>query len=445
MSSARQIGFLALLIGASALAQGTETPITLDPTLLQVLWIATCAGLVLMMQPGFALLESGMARAKNSVNVIMKNFTDCAISSLGYWAVGYGLMFGANPSGFIGVSSFLSTPTDPLSGVNLLYQIFFAATTATIISGAVAERIRYIPYLVGTFFVVTLIYPVYGGWVWGGTAEAPAWLRGLGFLDTAGGAAVHMIGGFTALAAVMILGPRFGRFGRDGSLRNIPGHSLPLAALGAFLLWVGWLGFNGGATNPNFSDLGRILLNTHLGAAAGIVGTLLALSLQRRPILLTLMMNGALGGLVSVTAGAKYMDPPFAILTGLIAGVIVVYGGQLLHARRIDDVVDAVPVHGFCGFWGVVATGLFFSGDLFDPARVGIQLLGGAVAAVWAFGTGYLVFGLINRSLGLRAGTTHEQRGLDYSEHYELGYAEFMAARTHAEMPSAVKKEEAAH
>jgi ammonium transporter, Amt family len=401
--------------------------------IIHTVWIATCAGLVLMMQPGFALLESGFCRAKNAVNVIMKNFTDCAIASLAYWAIGFGLMFGTSFGGLIGTSDFFPSG-EGASLVNVLYQTFFAATAATIISGAVAERIRFMPYLVGSAIVVCLIYPLYGAWVWGGTAENPGWLRGMGFLDTAGGAAVHIIGGFTALGAVVVLGPRFGRFSRTGEVRSIPGHNLPLAALGAFLLWVGWIGFNGGATDPDFKDLGKIVLNTHLGAAAGVVGAMLTLSIHRRPLLMSAVINGALGGLVSITAGAKYMDPGFAVLAGLVGGMICVVGPAVLQRMKIDDVVDAVSVHGFCGLWGTIATGLFHSERLFDPSQIMVQALGAAVAATWAFGMGWTVYKVLDLIMGLRASTEHEQRGLDYTEHYEIGYGEFMASRTHRDL-----------
>jgi Amt family ammonium transporter len=386
-----------------------------------------------MMQPGFALLESGFCRAKNAVNVIMKNFTDCAIASLAYWAIGFGLMFGTSFGGFIGTTDFFPSG-EGASLVNVLYQTFFAATAATIISGAVAERIRFIPYLVGSAIVVCLIYPLYGAWVWGGTAENPGWLRGLGFLDTAGGAAVHIIGGFTALGALVVLGPRFGRFSRTGEVREIPGHNLPLAALGAFLLWVGWIGFNGGATDPDFKDLGKIILNTHLGAASGVLGAMLALGINRRPLLMSAVINGALGGLVSITAGAKYIDPAFAVAIGLVGGMICVVGPAVLQRMKIDDVVDAVSVHGFCGLWGTIATGLFHSERLFDPGQIMVQALGAAVAAVWAFSMGWAVYKVLDLVMGLRASTEHEQRGLDYTEHYEIGYGEFMASRTHRDL-----------
>ncbi|WP_395792559.1 ammonium transporter [Aquimonas sp.] len=402
-------------------------PASLD--VVHLVWIAACCGMVLMMQPGFALLESGFARSKNAVNVLMKNFTDCAITSLGFWLVGFGLMFGTNPSGWFGTSSFMPNASSEL--VNVLFQTLFAATAATIISGAVAERIRYLPYLLGTLGVVVVIYPLFGSWAWGGSVEQPGWLRGLGFLDSAGGAAVHTVGGFVALAACIVLGPRFGRFGRDGSVREVPGHSLPLAALGAFLLWIGWFAFNGGAAEKDFSDLGRIVLNTHLAAAAGILGAIGLLLVRRKPILMSTVINGALGGLVSITAGAKYLGPASAVLVGLCAGLIVVAGGHLLRRLQIDDVVDAVPVHAFCGVFGTLMLGVLFEGAPLDAGRIGVQAIGAAVAAVWAFGMGYAVFKLIDVVIGLRAPVDHERSGLDYTEHHELAYPEFMTARTH--------------
>lgn len=419
--------FILLSFPCLAFAEVTEAN-------LYSVWMATCAGLVLLMQPGFALLESGFARAKNSVNVIMKNFTDCAFASLAYWAFGFALMYGVSWQGVIGTTGFFPDGQEGTSMLSVLYQTFFAATAATIISGAVAERIRFIPYLVGSVLVVCVIYPIYGSWVWGGTAESPGWLRGLGFLDSAGGAAVHTVGGFTALAAIIILGPRFGRFSRTGEAREIPGHNLPIAALGAFLLWVGWLGFNGGAVDRSFSDLGRIVLNTHLGASAGIVGSMAALLFTRTPILMSTVVNGALGGLVAVTAGSKYIDPLFAVITGLIAGGIVVFGARMLRFFRVDDVVDAVSVHGFCGVWGTLATGLFFKDHLFDLAQIKIQLLGVFVAIFWAFSMGLVVYKVIDLILGLRVSTENEQHGLDYTEHYEMGYGEFMTARTHRDI-----------
>ncbi len=416
-------------IALVALAPGLAYARSDAESLAHTAWIGACAGLILLMRPGFALLESGLCRAKNAVNVIMKNFSDCAIASLAFWAVGYGLMFGPSLGGWVGSAEFFPGG----SGAGLLhvfYQTLFAATAATIISGAVAERIRFIPYLVGSAVIVCLIYPLYGAWAWGGSAESPGWLRGLGFLDTAGGAAVHTVGGFVALGALRVIGPRFGRFSRTGEVRSIPGHNLPMAALGAFLLWAGWIGFNGGAADADFRDLGKIVLNTHLGAAAGVVGAMLALRINRRPLSMTVVINGALGGLVSITAGAKYVTPPFAIAIALVGGMIVALGPALLLRAKIDDCVDAVSVHGFCGLWGTFAVGLFHQQRMFDPAQLGVQALAAAVAAAWGFAMGWVVYKTLDRTLGLRASTEQEQRGLDVAEHNEVGYGEFIPTRT---------------
>jgi Amt family ammonium transporter len=417
---------IALAIAPTAHAAGAIDELANN---LHLIWIAVCAGLVLLMQPGFAFVESGFARAKNAVNVLMKNFTDCGLATIGYWFIGFGLMFGSNPTGFFGTDGFM--PGDETNLVNVLYQTFFAATAATIISGAVAERIRYLPYLIGTVFVVALIYPVYGSWVWGGTAEQPGWLRELGFLDSAGGLAVHGVGGFIALAAIIVLGPRHGRFGRDGSARDIPGHSMPLAALGAFLLWIGWLGFNGGSTERDFSDLGRIVMNTHIAASTGIIGAISLQALRGNRILMSAVINGALGGLVGVTAAVKFVSPLGAALIGLASGVIVVSGSALLKRMRIDDVVDAVPVHGFCGVFGTVMTGVLYAAEPLDGSRMLVQLVGALAGVAWAFAAGWVVFKLIDMTVGLRAPTDHEQAGLDYTEHAELGYPEFQSIRTH--------------
>lgn len=222
-----------------------------------------------------------------------------------------------------------------------------------------------------------------------------------------------------------------GRFSRKGESREIPGHNLPMFALGAFILWFGWNGFNGGSAKEDFSDLGLILLNTNLGGAAGMVGAMLTMVFLRTPLLLTSSVNGALGGLVSVTAGCTTMDPAFAMLTGMIGGAIVILGSRLLDSARIDDVVGAIPVHAFCGVWGTLAAGLFYVGDLFSLERMTTQFIGVVAAFIWSFGTSWAMFKLIDVTMGLRASTMHEQRGLDISEHYEVGYSDFVQASTH--------------
>lgn len=402
-----------------------------DQNLIYSVWIAICCALVFLMQPGFALLEGGLVRAKNTINVVMKNYADVAVGSLFFWAIGFGIMYGDNPSGFFGTSNYFGQITD-ISLTEVTYQLLFAATAATIVSGSLAERVSFIPYLVGAICITTIIYPVFGSWAWGGTGDNVGWIASLGFHDAAGGTVVHAIGGWCALAAAIVLGPRLGRFGKkDGKVRDIPGHNLPMFATGAFLLWVGWFGFNGGAAKADFSDLGLILLNTHLSAAAACFSAIVVMKLRGMPIIMTRFINGGLGGLVAITAGCNVVEPVFAILIGLIAGGIVVYGDTFLERFKIDDVVGAVPVHAFCGVWGTLAVGMFNSAGMFNVDLIVAQMIGVIASFVWGFGVAFIVFKVIDLTVGLRASTFHEQRGLDYTEHNELGYAEFMNVQLH--------------
>lgn len=392
---------------------------------LNTAWVVLASALVFFMQAGFALLESGMSRAKNAVNVMMKNFMDACVGSIVFWLVGFGLMFGANLSGWFGASHFFPSSGEPWDFTFLLFQMMFAATAATIASGAMAERTRYGAYLFGAVLICGFIYPLFGSWAWGGEYGGQGWLAKLGFIDFAGSTVVHSVGAWCALAGILVLGPRLGRFAPDGTPRLIPGHNLSLVTLGAFILWVGWFGFNAGSTLEMNASLGLIALNTHLAAAAGALGAVLALRSSSSPILLTTTVNGALGGLVGITAGCASMEPGFALLTGLVAGVLVVYGLALMVRLRLDDVVGAVPVHGFAGVWGTVAAGLFYTGDLFDGSRVAVQLIGVAAAFVWAFPVALLMYFILDKTIGLRVPVLHEQRGLDFSEHAEVGYPEF--------------------
>ena len=424
------------MLPSLAHAQTTEVNYT---EIIQTVWLGICCALIFLMQPGFALLEGGLVRAKNTINVVMKNFADVSVGALFFWAIGFGILFGENSTGFFGANGFfgsavgsgghsLSTSAD----LNLIYQMLFAATAATIVSGSLAERVSFVPYLIGAVLITTLIYPVFGSWAWGGSDEHMGWLRGLGFHDAAGGTVVHAIGGWCALAGAIVLGPRLGRFGKkDGQVREVPGHNLPMFATGAFLLWVGWFGFNGGAAKTDLSDLGQILLNTHLSAASACFSAIVVMKLRGMPIIMTRFINGGLGGLVAITAGCNVVEPQFAIVIGLTAGAIVVFGDTFLHRFRIDDVVGAVPVHAFCGVWGTLAVGLFSTGDLFNIDLLVAQMIGVISSFVWGFGAAFTVFKTIDLTLGLRASTFHEQRGLDYTEHNELGYAEFMKAEMH--------------
>lgn len=411
-----------LLMPSVALAD-TETIITISS---KTIWMATSIALVFFMQAGFALLECGTSRAKNAVNVIMKNYTDICFGSVLFWAYGYGLMFGDSQMGIIGFNHFLPTMSTNNETIPLVFQLMFAATAATIVSGAVAERMHFGSYLVCAMIICSIIYPIFGHWVW----NENGWLAQHGFIDFAGATVVHSIGGWCALAGVMVLGPRLGRFSKTGESRHIPGHNLPIVALGGFILWLGWFGFNGGSIS-NFEDLGGVLLNTHLGACSGAVGALLFLILTGKPILMTATVNATIGGLVSVTAGADIMTPAMAILTGLISGVILVWGTELLERAKIDDVVGAIAAHGLCGAWGTLAAGMFYSGDMFSIPRISIQFLGIIAGFAWGFSSSYATFKIVDKLIGLRASSIHEQRGLDYTEHNEIAYTEFGQTMMH--------------
>ncbi|MEM7479717.1 MAG: ammonium transporter [Acidobacteriota bacterium] len=393
---------------------------------INTVWLMTATTLIFFMQLGFAFLEGGSVRSKNTVNVVMKNFVDMCFGALFFWFVGYGLMFGTNPTGWFGTDHFILS-----SGVDwdfslLLFQMMFAATAATIVSGAMAERIRFWPYLVISVLVTIGVYSVFGSWVWGSYyGETQGWLRKLGFIDFAGATVVHSIGGWCAMAGILVLGPRLGRFAQDGTARTIPGHNLPLVAAGGFILWVGWFGFNGGSALEAGANLGRILLNTHLSGSAGVVGAILLMGLLRRPVLMTTTVNGGLAGLVASTGGCATMSAPFAVLTGLVAGAILVLGLAVFDGLGLDDPVGAVSVHAFNGVWGTVAAGLFVSGDLFNLEQVTVQLIGVVAAFLWAFPISWVIFRGVDLLIPLRASTMHEQRGLDFTEHYEMGYPEF--------------------
>lgn len=398
---------------------------------MDVVWIVTAGALVFFMQAGFAFVESGMTRSKNAINVIMKNYTDVCFGTLVYWLLGYGLMFGANESGWFGTDHFMLHFAKPEEMAFLFFQTMFAATAATIASGAMAERTRYWSYIIGSMVITSFIYSVYGSWAWGSHYSGKGWLSEMGFIDFAGSTVVHSIGGWAALAGIIVLGPRLGKFGPNGEIRNIPGHNLSSVALGGFILWLGWFGFNAGSTTAATVDIGLIALNTHFAAAAGAVGSVIMMALLDKKIYMTMTVNGSLGGLVGITSGCATMQPGYAVVTGLVAGMIVVIGIRLLDRIRLDDVVGAVSVHGFAGAWGTLAAGLFKTGDLFNSDQIFVQLVGIGAAFVWAFPVSLMTYWILDRVIGLRADSQHEQRGLDFSEHHEVGYPEFQQKQLH--------------
>lgn len=390
---------------------------------IDMVFIGFSAILVFLMQSGFALLESGMVRAKNTVNVLMKNYVDLCVVMLVFWIVGYGLMWGNNPTGFFGISKFLLSSGDPKETLNLFYQIMFAATAATILSGALAERINFPAYIVISIIVSGFIYPIFGSWAW----SEGGWLAELEFIDFAGSTVVHGIGGWCALAAAIILGPRLGRFGADGKTRSILGHNLPLVAMSGFLLWFGWFGFNMGSAGTVDASIPLILFNTNVGGAAGGVAGVTLMLLTRQPVLLTTTVAASIGGLVAITAGAATMTPIFAAISGGVGGIIAVGGIHLLEKLQIDDAVGAVPCHAFAGFWGTIAAGMFYAPNMFDAEIMFVQFVGAFACMIWAFVGGYILFSALNIALRIRVSAGSERRGLDFTEHYEIGYPEFQS------------------
>lgn len=406
--------------------------LTLNKDHLDMTWVILAGALVFFMQAGFALLESGLSRAKNSVNVIMKNYADLCVGSIAFTAVGYGLMFGDNETGFLGTNHFFFLgERNPSEYAFLFFQIMFAATAATIASGAMAERTKFFGYLVGALGICAFIYPVFGSWVWGSHYSGQGWLAKMGFIDFAGSTVVHSIGGWCALAAVIVLKPRLGRFSKTGAKREIPGHNLNYMALGGFILWLGWFGFNAGSTLEINETIGLIALNTHLSAASGVISVVGLSWLLKRPVLARNAVNGSIAGLVGITAGCATMNPFFAVLTGIVSGFVVLMADRLMEYYEFDDVVGAVAAHGFAGAWGTLAAGLFYADNLFDPMIVLVQLIGVIAAFLWAFPLALLMYWVIDKTIGLRASSTDERRGLDYTEHYELGYPEFQKDTLH--------------
>ena len=413
--------FLSTSVSASTAPNIQEIRISLDSV-----WVVIGGILVFFMQAGFALIESGSVRSKNTVNVLMKNYMDTCIGGLVFWLFGFGLMFGLNQSGWIGLSHFMPNQMDDWHWNLLFFQMMFAATATTIASGAMAERIHFVAYVVSAIFVSGVIYPVFGSWAWGGLFGGDGWLKAMGFIDFAGSTVVHSIGGWVALAGIIVLGPRLGRFGRKGQSHFLAGHNLPLVALGGFILWFAWFGFNAASTVSANVSIGRIALNTHLAACAAASTYMILALIRSKAVLIRNTINASLAGLVAITAGCATMSPIFAIMTGVGAGILISFVPQLLVKMQLDDVVDAVAVHGVCGAWGTLAAGAFLETNLFGANVMYVQVIGIFAAFVWGFGLALLVFKILDKVLGgLRVSQQHEQRGLDYTEHAELSYPEF--------------------
>ncbi|GMV39655.1 MAG: ammonium transporter [Myxococcales bacterium] len=433
---------LALCAGVTAARpaladDGTDVKVMLD-----TLWVIIAGALVFFMNAGFGLLETGLVRSKNAVNVLAKNFTVAAIAGLAFYAVGFGLMFG-DGTPLLGLTGFFlggadTSPAmgDAYSGVfgslgwagvpleaKFFFQACFAMTAASIVSGAVAERIKFQSFLVFSLLLIALVYPVTGHWIWGG-----GWLAERGFWDFAGSTQVHALGGFAALTGAIVLGPRRGKYGRNGEVRPIPGHNIALATAGGFILWLGWIGFNAGSTMAaDPAAISRIAAATVLASFAGIVGSLVATWVRARTFDLTMMINGCLAGLVAVTAPCAFVSLPSAVLIGLVGGLLVVPAVVLFDRARVDDPVGATSVHLVGGIWGTLAVGLFaearFSADVGDGLLFGggasllaTQALGVAAVGVFVVLASTALWLLIRRVMGLRVDAEEEYLGLDLAE-----------------------------
>ncbi len=404
-----------------------------------IVWTAVAASLVFFMQAGFAMVESGFTRAKNAGNIMMKNLMDFCMGGFAYWAIGFGLMFGVS-NGFVGWSNFFvnfdNTGIDGQWGYTFwFFQMVFAATAATIVSGAMAERTKFIGYLIYSFFISLVIYPVFGHWAWGNlfnsaNVDAGAWLAKRGFIDFAGSTVVHSVGGWAALAGAIVIGPRIGKFRKDGKPNAIPGHSLTLGALGVFILFLGWFGFNPGSTTAANGTLARVAVNTLLAGCMGANTALITSWFKFGKPDIGMTLNGTLAGLVAITSPCFTVTPLGAVIIGSIAGVLVIFAVLFFDKIRIDDPVGAISVHGVCGAFGTISAALFhenlFLGKEYDLiGQLTTQLIGVATAFAWTFTTAFVLFKVIAMTVGLRVPAEEEIGGLDLNEHGANCYPDF--------------------
>ena len=414
-------------------------------SLIDTLWVFLAAILVFFMNLGFASVEAGFARSKNTVNILSKNFIVFAVSSLGFLLLGWGIMFGGdNP--FIGTENLFILGGQDLSAYNetltssvpfwgkFFFQLVFCGTAATIVSGAVAERVKYVTFIIFSFVLTLVIYPIVGHWVWGG-----GWLAELGFLDFAGDSVVHSVGGWAALAGAMLLGPRIGKYGKDGKPKAIPGHSMSLAVIGLFVLWLGWFGFNPGSTMSfqNPSDVFHILMTTNTSAIAAVItATATSWIVLKKPDL-GMTINGCLAGLVGVTGGCAYVSIEVSLLIGALSGILVVFAVGFFDKMKIDDPVGATSVHLGCGIFGTICVGLFAqegvtslsvtNGLLYGGGfrLLGIQLLGIVAIGAFTFVSSGLVWLVLKKTIGIRVSREEEIQGLDIGEHGNVAYPDF--------------------
>ncbi|MEA4999971.1 MAG: ammonium transporter [Candidatus Limiplasma sp.] len=413
---------------------------------MDTIWVLFATALVFFMQAGFAMVETGFTRAKNAGNIIMKNLMDFAIGAVVYWFIGFSIMFGKDNGGLFGSIGLLLSgdllvlPANISKFTFVMFQTVFAATSATIVSGAMAERTKFISYCIYSAVISILVYPVSGHWIWGG-----GWLAQLGFIDFAGSTAVHMVGGIAAFVGAMFLGPRIGKYDKAGKPQAIPGHSLTLGALGVFILWFGWFGFNPGSTlsveGAAAEAVGSIFMTTNLAAAASTCTVMIITWIRYKKPDVSMTLNGSLAGLVAVTAGCAAVDPVGAFFIGVIAGFLVVFGVEFIDKIiKVDDPVGAVAVHGICGASGTLMVGLFATdGGVFYGGGfhlLGVQALGVLSVAAWVTVTMVILFTILKVTVGLRVSATEEIRGLDIEEHGLISsYADFMPMLSQGEIP----------
>ncbi len=396
---------------------------------IDTVWVLLAAILIFMMQMGFASVEAGFTRSKNTANILMKNLLDFCFGSLLFWLFGFRIMFGADPFAGLIADPFAlgsAVPSNIPQTAFLIFQTMFCATTATIVSGAMAERTQFRAYLVYCIFISAFIYPISGHWTWGG-----GWLSALGFHDFAGSAVVHSAGGWLALVGAAMVGPRIGKY-KNGKPHAILGHNLAIATLGVFILWIGWFGFNPGSTvgisTPELQQsASTVFMNTNISAATGALTALIVAWVRYGKPSLSLSLNGVLAGLVGITAGCDAVSSAGAALTGIICGAAMVFAVSFFDSvAKVDDPVGAISVHGVCGSLGTILTGIFAldGGLLYGGGlhMLGVQLLGAAVYAAWAILCGLILFYVLRRTIGLRVDRRVEEDGLDYYEHGETSY-----------------------
>lgn len=408
--------------------------------LINIVWVFLGAVMVMLMQAGFAILEAGLTRQKNCNNVLMKNIMDFAIGSIIFLVVGFGLMFGESLGGIVGITGFIDPTSLNLSQfealsptVFIFFQTVFCATAATIVSGAMAERTKFSSYIIYTLVISLVIYPISGHWIWGG-----GFLSKIGFIDYAGSTAVHSVGGWAALMGAVVLGPRMGKYNRDGSTNAIPGHNIMMATLGVFILWFCWFGFNPGSSLEAAGYIGHIAMTTNLSACAGaLVAMFLTWKKYGKPDV-SMTLNGILAGLVAITAGCHIVSLYGAIAIGAVGGILVVYGCEILDRKlHVDDPVGAVGVHCLNGVWGTLAVGLFACNTPASEGTLGLffgggtallitQLIGVIIVAVWVCSMSFIMFTLIKKTVGLRVTPQEELAGLDLGEHGSEAYPDFL-------------------